>query len=342
MLHPSKATRTMNIEKINWNGLDAVLLETNVYEAIIIPSVGANLVKLYNKELKVDILRTPNSEDMKTFISRPQVFGVPLLFPPNRIEDGKYTFAGKNYKFPITIPDQNNYHHGIIKSEPFTITRTRISFDAVEVEASFFSNRVNHAIYDNFPHEFSCKIRFILTDQELTHIITFTNQGTKPMPLGVGYHTPLRLPFTKNTDKSDYKLRLSVGKRWELNDRSLPTGNLLDLNEEETLLRNVGINPTGKPIEIALTDQEIQVNGKPFHGAILTNTKDKISVYYEVDSKFKHWTLWNNGGEVDWVCPEPQTWAINAPNLKLPADITGMQALNGGKSWSGTTRFYVR
>ena len=332
----------MNIEKINWNGIEAVLLETNVYEAIIVPSVGANLVRLYNKEKQVDILRTPTAEDMETFKSRPQIFGVPLLFPPNRIEDGKYTFAGKNYQFPITIPAQNNYHHGIIKSEPFTITRTRYSSDAVEVEASFYSNRVNHSIYDNFPHEFVCRIRFILSDQELTHIITFTNLGTKPMPLGVGYHTPLRLPFSKDTVGSDYKLKLSAGKRWELSDRGLPTENLLDLTDEESLLRTEGIDPTGKPIEIALTDEELQINGKAYHGAILTNTKDNISVYYEVDSKFKHWTLWNNGGEVDWVCPEPQTWAINAPNLKLPAEITGMQGLNGGKSWSGTTRFYVR
>lgn len=332
----------MNIEKINWHGIDAVLLETDVYEAIIVPSMGANLVKLYNKAMHVDVLRTPTAEEIETFLNRPQIFGVPLLFPPNRIEDGKYSFAGKSYEYPITIPAQNNYHHGIIKSQPFTITHTRYSSDAVEVEACFFSNKINDAIYANFPHEFVCKIRFILTDKELTHIVTFSNLGTDPMPLGVGYHTPIRLPFSRNTDKSDYKLRLSVGKRWELSDRSLPTGNLLDLSEEESLLRTEGMTVTGRPIEIALTDEAIIDNGKSYHGAILTNTKDNVSVYYEVDNQFKHWTLWNNGGEVDWVCPEPQTWAINAPNLNLPTEITGMQAVGGGKSWSGTTRLYVK
>jgi aldose 1-epimerase len=332
----------MNIEKISWQGLDAVLMETNVYEAIIVPSMGANLVKLYNKTLEIDILRTPKMEEMETFLDRPQIFGVPLLFPPNRIEDGKYNFAGKEYQYPITIPAQNNYHHGIIKSQPFTVTSTRFSNDAVEVEACYFSNRINNAIYTDFPHEFVCKIRFILTDNELTHIVSFSNLGTEPMPLGVGYHTPICLPFSKNTEKSDYKLRLSVGKRWELTDRNLPTGNLLDLSEEESLLRTGGMVVTGKPIEIALTDKSLTGNKKNYHGAILTNEKDNISVFYEVDSQFKHWTLWNNGGEVDWVCPEPQTWAINAPNLKLPAEVTGMQAVEGGKSWSGTTRFYVK
>jgi aldose 1-epimerase len=332
----------MKIEKISWHGLDAVLMETNAYEAIIVPSVGANLVKLYNKEKQIDILRTPALEEIDIFQSRPQIFGVPLLFPPNRIEDGKYNFAGKKYEFPITIPAQNNYHHGIIKSQPFTITRTRFSSDAVEVEACFYSNRINNPIFEHFPHEFVCKIRFILTDKELTHIVTFNNLGPENMPLGVGYHTPIRLPFSQNTEKSDYKLRLSVGKRWELSDRSLPTGNFLDLTEEEMKLKNEGMTVTGKAIEIAFTDEAIIENGKPYHGAILTNTKDNVSVCYEVDKQFKHWTLWNNGGEVDWVCPEPQTWAINAPNLKLPADITGMQYVGGGKSWSATTRFYVK
>ena len=332
----------MKIEKIQWQGIDAVLLETNVYEAIIVPSVGANLVKLYNKKLQIEILHTPTDTEMETFLSRPQIFGVPLLFPPNRIEDGKYSYAGKDYQYPITIPAQNNYHHGIIKSQPFTITRTRFSNDAVEVEASFFSNEINNDIYVDFPHEFVCKMRFILTDNELTHIVTFSNLGTEAMPLGVGYHTPIRLPFSKNTEKSDYKLRLSAGKRWELSERSLPTGNLLNLSDEESLLRTEGMVVTGTPIEIALTDEAIIDNDKPYHGAILTNTKDNISVYYEVDNQFKHWTLWNNGGEVDWVCPEPQTWAINAPNLSLPKEVTGFQAVGAGKSWSGTTRFYVK
>ncbi len=332
----------MKIEKILWQGVDAVLLETGVYEAIIVPSVGANLVKLYNKEKQVDILRTPTNEEMEIFLSRPQIFGVPLLFPPNRIEDGKYSFAGKNYEFPITIPAQNNYHHGIIKSQAFTVTRTRFSADAVEVELSYFSNRINNAIFANFPHEFVCKIRIILTDNELTHIVSITNAGTEPMPVGVGFHTPIRLPFSTNTDKSDYKLRLSAGKRWELSDRSLPTEKLLDLSAEESLLRTEGMTVTGKPIEIALTDEAITENGKPYHGAILTDTKNKVSVYYEVDKEFKHWTLWNNGGEVDWVCPEPQTWAINAPNLNLPREITGLQGISAGKTWSGTTRFYVK
>ncbi|MDD2797509.1 MAG: aldose 1-epimerase [Bacteroidales bacterium] len=332
----------MNIEKTNWHGLDAILLETNVYEAILVPSVGANMIRLFNKEKEVDILRSPTSNEIETFFQRPQIFGIPVLFPPNRIEDGTYSFNGKKYSFPITIPAQNNYHHGILKSQPFVITRTEITTDAVEIEAKFFSNRVNATIYSDFPHQFICTMKYRLTDEGLTQTASFTNLSADPMPIGVGYHTPLCVPFSENSSKDDYKLLISAGKRWELSDRGLPTGNLLDLSAEETLLRQEGITPTGKGIEWALTDEAIFVDGAPYHGAVLIDTRTKLRLFYEVDEQFKHWTFWNNGGDVDWACPEPQTWAINAPNLNLPDGITGFQSIEPGETWSGTTKLYVK
>jgi len=332
----------MKIENLVWNGLDAVRMETPVYEAIVVPSVGANLVRLYNKEKGVDFLRTPQSDETETFLSRPQIFGLPLLFPPNRIEDGTYSYAGRTYHFPITIPAQNNYHHGIIKSQEFLVSKTEVSDNGLLLEASFVSNSFNHEIFDHFPHEFVCTMSFRLTDEGMEHTVSFHNSGHSDMPLGVGYHTPVCLPFAAESRKSDYKLRLSVGKRWELSERGLPTGTLLDLSDEELLLRGGGLNPTGKAIEWALTAEPIEVDGKMFNGAILEDQKMGIRLFYEVDDQFKHWTLWNNGGEVDWVCPEPQTWAINAPNLDLPDEVTGFQVLQHGQQWSAVSKLYIR
>lgn len=332
----------MNILKIEWNGLDAVFFESNTYEAILIPAVGANVIRLFNKEKQINILKTPQKEELTTFMERPQIFGLPVLFPPNRIEDGTYSYDGRKYCFPITLPNQNNYHHGILKSQKFVITNTTISSDYVEVEASFFSNSINNPIFVDFPHEFVCKMNFRLSDEGLVQTCSFTNLSKQSMPLGLGYHTPLCIPFEAGGKKSDYKLLLSVGKRWELDGRGLPTGKLLNLSPEEVLFRQEGITPTGKSIESALTDEEILVDGLPYHGAVLIDTRTNHRVFYEVDSQFKHWTFWNNGGEVDWACPEPQTWAINAPNLDLPDEITGFQALEAGKSWSATTKLYVK
>ncbi len=81
----------MNITKTTWLGYDALEMEAGGYQAMLIPAQGANLVKLVNKEKNLNILRTPQEEDKEAFAERPQLFGLPILFPPNRIEDGTYS-----------------------------------------------------------------------------------------------------------------------------------------------------------------------------------------------------------------------------------------------------------
>lgn len=329
----------MKIEKINFHGLDAVAFEAGGYEAIMVPSVGANLVKLYHKEKGVDVLHCPTEEDIETFKRRPQVYGMPLLFPPNRIEDGTYTYNDVKYQFPITIAAQNNYHHGIIKSQPFVVTKTIIGDDFVEVEAAFYSNRVNNAIFENFPHEFECRMNFVLSERGLEQTVTFINDSETDIPLGVGFHTPINVPFQQG--EGEYKMWLTAGEEWELNERSLPTEEFLPLDEELATLRNKGMNPIGKHIERALTNKSFLLDGKSFNGAIIANVATGVKVIYEVDDQFLHWTIWNNGGDAGYMCPEPQTWAINAPNLSLDADITGFQVVEPGDAWSATTKLYV-
>jgi len=330
------------LKKISWRNLDAVEMEAGGYKALLIPSVGANVVSLTHAEKNVTILRTPVESDMETFLSRPQLYGLPLLFPPNRIEDGAYTFEGRKYQFPITIPAQNNYHHGIIKSQKFTVCKTVVEKEAVEVEAVFFSNAVNDEIFKDFSHEFECRMSFKLSAQGLEHKVTFINHGSTNMPLGVGYHTPVVVPFVNGSDKNSYKIMLSVGKRWELSERTLPTGKLLNLTADEALLRTIGVNPLGKAVESAFTNETMTVDGKPYNGAVLTHEPSGLRVFYEVDKAVKDWTLWNNGGDAGYICPEPQTWAINAPNVKLPAEQTGFQSLAPKATWSSVSKLYVK
>lgn len=331
----------MKVKKTEWLGFEAVEMEADGYEALMVPSMGANMVKLDKTKDGIRILRTPTFEETDVFRSRPQVFGLPLLFPPNRIEDGTYIYKGKRYQYPITIPDQHNYHHGIIKSQPFSVSRMEEGANYVEVEAVFVSNVRNNAIYADFPHEFECRMNFRLSANGLEHRVTFINNSDSEMPLGVGYHTPIRVPFSEGGNADDYKIRLSVGKRWELSNRTLPTGRLLSLSQKEQSLRGEGLKPVGQPIEWAFTDSPFNEGDREYHGAVITDTIHNRKVYYEVDPQFKHWTLWNNGGTVDWICPEPQSWAINAPNLDLPTDLTGFRILPPGGSWTACSKLYA-
>ncbi|MDO4758002.1 MAG: aldose 1-epimerase [Rikenellaceae bacterium] len=324
-----------------WNGLQAVEFSKGDYVALLIPSVGANLVRLANTKLGVEILRTPTAEEIETFKSRPQIFGLPLLFPPNRIEDGRYEFEGRTYQYPITIEKEQNYHHGIIKGEPFIVSKAEEDAEAVKIECRYYSNAANDAIYKDFPHEFKCKIVYKLSAKGLKQEVIFSNKSDKTMPVGVGFHTPIVIPF-QGGKPEEYLMRVAVGEQVELSERNLPTGNTLPLNEQFAKLREGGLQVTAcEPIEAGFTLREIEVDGESYRGAVVEHTTTGVKAYYEVDEATTYWTIWNNGGQVDYCCPEPQSWTTNAPNAKNPK-AAGFVAIEPGKKWKGVYKLYCK
>lgn len=328
------------IRCVDFCGLQAVEFSKGDYTALLVPSVGANLVRLANTRLGVEILRTPEAGEVETFRSRPQIFGLPILFPPNRIEDGRYTFDGRTYQYPITIEKERNYHHGILKSQPFAVSKAIETEKEVLIECRYYCNAANDAIYRDFPHEFKCKIVYRLSDDGLEQEVVFSNRSRTPMPVGVGFHTPLCIPFAGGSD-ADYVMRVAVGEQVELSDRNLPTGRKLPLSDKFAKLRDGGLRVTGcEPIEAGFTLREIDVDGKPFRGALVENLRTGVRTFYEVDSQTTYWTIWNNGGQVPYCCPEPQSWTTNAPNAADP-QAAGFRSVAPGDKWKMKFRLYA-
>ncbi|MEG2612646.1 MAG: aldose 1-epimerase, partial [Alistipes sp.] len=296
---------------------------------------------LANTRLGVEILRTPTQTEIATFIGRPHVYGLPVLFPPNRITDGRFVANGRTYQFPITIARENNYHHGILKSQPFMVSKARETAEEVLIECRYYSNVVTDAIYKNFPHEFKCKIIYKLTNEGLEHEIMFGNKSAEPMPIGVGFHTPLQIPFAGGA-ASDYVMRVAVDQQAELSERNVPTGKLLPLSARYAKLRQGGLQVTEcEPIEAGFTLREIEVDGAPYRGALVENIRTGVRTFYEVDYRTIYWTIWNNGGNQPYCCPEPQSWATNAPN-SANREAAGFQTIAPGDKWSMKFRLYAR
>jgi len=328
------------IRRIDWNGLSAVEFSKGGYAALMIPEIGANLVRLAETRLGVEILRTPSAEEVGTFRSRPQVFGLPILFPPNRIGDGCYTFGGREYRYPITIEKEHNYHHGILKSQPFAVSKAYETDDEVLIEARYYSNAANDAVYRDFPHEFKCKIVYRLSAAGLKQEVLFCNRSSSPMPVGVGFHTPMLIPFAGGRAE-DYAMRVSVGEQCELDGRNLPTGRRLPLDEKFAGLRDGGLQVTGcEPIEAGFTCREMDVDGRPYRGALVENRLTGRRTFYEVDGETRYWTIWNNGGDQPYCCPEPQSWITNAPNAADPY-AAGFRAIGPGSKWKAEYRLYA-
>lgn len=329
------------LRRREWHGFTVVEFSKGDYTAVVVPEMGANLIRLSNDRLGAEILRSPADDEVEEFRRRPHVFGLPLLFPPNRIEDGRYEFDGRSYRFPITIPAENNYHHGVLKSQPFAVSKARETDEEVLVECRYYSNAANDAVFRDFPHEFKCKMIYRLTASGLEVEVMFGNKSRAPMPVGVGFHTPLRIPFAGG-EASDYAMRAAVGEQVEMNARKLPTGRLLPLSERFAALRDGGLQVTAcEPIEAAFTVREITVDGEPFRGALVENRRTGVRTFYEVDDRTVCWTIWNNGGTVPYCCPEPQSWITNAPNAPDPA-AAGFRSIPPGGKWSMKFRLYAR
>lgn len=330
------------VEETTWQGELAVRFAAGGYEALMVPGVGANVIELKDNARGLSLLRSPEGVDMEAFKARPQIYGIPVLFPPNRIEDGTFTAGDRTYHFTVNEVARNNHIHGFLHRRPWKVSRMElVSEDVAEVEAVFSADAASE-FYQEFPHEFEFRLLYRLSEKGLEQKVTITNQSGSPMPMGLGFHTAFRIPFHPGSREEDYRMFVSVGEKWALNERVLPTGDFVELTEEEKEYRGKGVPPVGHVIaDQHFTSRPLRVNNKDFNGAIIEDLSRGIKLVYECGSGYKHWMLWNMDGQKGFVCPEPQTWAINAPNLKLPAEVTGLRLLAPGEVWQDTCRIFV-
>lgn len=327
------------VYKEMWQTEEVIILEAGGYQAKIVPGVGANVIALKKMDKNISILR--HIEDFEDFKAAPGVYGTPLLFPPNRIDGGTFEVGNIRYQFDINEPDRNNSLHGFLANQAFKIDEIIEGEDQVYVSLIFIADE-STSFYQYFPHKFTCRLINILSDEGLKQIIKIENNDSKAMPVGVGYHTAINLNFVEGYSAEHVKLKMSVGQRIELNDRALPTGKYMALNEEEELMRNNGQSPMFKELDDHYTVEPLHMENSNFHGAILENSITGDQIIYEAGEKFKHWMLWNCNKEGSFICPEPQTWLVNAPNCNLPDEKTGMIILEAGNSFEEYTKLSCR
>ncbi|MCS7463703.1 aldose 1-epimerase [Paenibacillus doosanensis] len=328
-----------SIQRVHFDDAPAIQIDAGGYRAVIAHSVGSNMVELSRPGDGLSFLRTP--ENGETLRQKSQRYGLPPLFPPNRIIDGKFATPYRRYELPLNSSDGAHFMHGILHKRPWQIHSAGILENGAAEVVFLMEMGQDGEMFSYFPHEFTYELAYTLSEKGLHQQVRITNQSGEPMPFGVGFHTALRVPFHEEGREEDYRLAISVAEQWEVTPLFVSTGKLLPLSESDRALRGEGIRPTGTPYANHFTGGPMERGGKPFYGAALTDTRRNISLVYEVDPKYGHWTVWNDDGLSGFVCPEPQTWANNAPNVDAPESLTGFQLLAPGQSWHAWTRMYA-
>ena len=302
----------------DWNGLPCIRLQSDRYEATVLPDFGANCISLIHRPSGAQLLRVPPSADVLR--ENPNVYGIPLLFPPNRIRDATYVFDGRTYRFPANDPPRGHHLHGLL---------SRMRFEP-GVEGAFHYHADAARPYLTFPHAFSVTRAYRVDDRGLSHTLTVTNHSDTPMPLGVGFHTALKAPLPEAGNAPGCRLAIPVVRQWLLDPLTLlPTGETAEASPLLCALREGTLCPVGQPLSCLLECAP---------GPIRLATPQGVWVC-ERGEGLAYIMLWNAGGVQGFVCPEPQSWLTDAPNRPADGRPTGFDALRPGEQRTYRLRY---
>ena len=273
----------------------AIILHAGQLEAIYLPARGGNLIALRDVRKGYRFLREPNRRQMDgEFRKNPNVFGIPVLFPPNRIDQGKFTWGNHTYAFAVNEKQWNNSLHGILNTAKWEIKEYG-STDEDSFVTAQLAIHAEHPLYKIFPHTFTMEITYRLAEAGLTQEIIVENLGDDAMPLLLGFHTSIQIPFLpyRHKDHEHYRIKIPVRQRYSLNDRMLPTQETEELSPFEIAMGQQGV----RPYPMKLDSLYQAPTGDGFHEMCVIDDRHHVSLRYQVDDAFPFWMVWNHFGK---------------------------------------------
>ncbi|HMO40879.1 MAG TPA: hypothetical protein PKC76_16490 [Saprospiraceae bacterium] len=179
----------------------------------LVPAFGACLLDLtFGGRAVLDAYATPQEMERNKWAKNV------VLFPfPNRLRDGRYTWADTTYQCPINDPDTGNALHGFGMSREMRVAEIDLAEDAAAITCLY----AGKAIDPGYPFAFTFAITFKMEAPGRFSVeMLFQNDDTQPIPLGFGWHPYLRLSDTVDT----LQLQMPPCARVEVDARMLPTG----------------------------------------------------------------------------------------------------------------------
>ena len=319
-------------EITDYKGKDVISLKAGGYEAIIAPFLGSNIISMTDNDNDINFFRKDESLSVDELKASAEVYGFPTLFYPNRLRDGILKASDYSYTFPIVDIEGHNALHGFLHKREHRIVEVKTESKAAIGTTEYVYDE-NDPFFETFPVSFKAEYTFKLTVGGMYYVMTITNLSDRQLPYGVCNHATFNGPFTKDGEELGTRLFVTIGDKWPLSQRNLPTCDFLSLDNHDRQYLTGSMIPIKHIIDNDVYNCETyDIDGLPFRGAIITDIKSGKEIRYEVDDSFKFWVIWNDGGEKGYFCPEPSTWMIDAPNLPLPGSESGYMELAPGES----------
>lgn len=189
----------------------------------VVPGRGATLLDLhFGGQNILDGYTQPEELDTMDWMKNV------ILFPfPNRLNSGRYMWAGKPHDFPANDRATGNALHGFGAWQKFTVTRLLLTEVAAEITCRCFDAGKN----PGYPFPTTLEVTFGISDNHRFRVeFSVQNRHTDFIPVGLGWHPYFRLvPEVGRT-----ALRMPDCEQVHINERMLPTGQRTDFNSYKT------------------------------------------------------------------------------------------------------------
>lgn len=237
-----------------------------------------------------------------------------LLVPwPNRIRDGKYSFAGRDFQLPLNEAKLRNASHGLARWA---------NFQLVEHGEDFV--RVGLTMYPSSGWAWTLRfeVEYRLSAEGLTITPFATNLSNEPCPFGFGAHPYLT---TGEDNLDEVTVTTHVSQEITLDERLLPTG-VAPARYDYT----GGLNLTGVNLDVCYTDPALGADG--VWDVVVARGEQRVRLW--AHAAYGYLQMFTGDGlpakrRRKGLAVEPMTCPANAFNSG-----EGLITLEPGQTWS--------
>ncbi len=257
------------------------------------PECGGNLAQV--KFENTDIMR--GFTDISEWQQTPTNYGFAVLFPPNRIDGGKFTFNGKQYHLPVNEAERGNHLHGIALREEWLLDE--VTDNSLSMSWVFDKNS---PMYSGYPFDCKLSVTYTFTENLLLQKFTAENLSKEIIPCALGFHTAFAVPESLCVQGRGGRIEL-LPPRYLVSGREI---DWLDGFEPNKWCSPKKIWPFGH-FRMDPSARQADLDYGSF------------KLRYTVDEKFDHWMVWRPEFDTSFVCIEPMNIKIgtfeNHPEL---------------------------
>lgn len=271
---------------------------------------------------------------------RPTRSGIPILFPfPNRIRDGKFSWAGRDYQLPTNDPAKKNAIHGFACRRPWRMIEQGADTSGAWITAEFHGSLDAPESKNLWPADYRIRLTYRLGDRSLRIEARVDNPDCVPLPFGLGYHPYFRVPVVPGGTEQECLVQATADTIWELTD-CLPTGVSQHVKPAK--------DPTKpRPCGELTLDDLFSVSSSVLAAAkgdlvTLGSLQQPPGTTLRVlaSPSFREIVMFNPPHR-QAICIEPYTCITDAVNLQQRGVDAGWLVLEPGQEWAGVVELQV-